>query len=94
MFRAADHVAHGPTGETWLLACDEDNGEVIPCGWPETYARASDCTLVKAATDEERMDILRLVGREGMDGLRASRARHQLGCALAAEPPAGMGGRA
>lgn len=78
MFRAGDHVHHGPTGEDWVLACDEESGEVIPCGWPETYARASDCTLKTPVTDAGRLALLREVGRPGAEGLRASRARHQL----------------
>lgn len=61
MFRAGDTVKHGPSGETWGLACDEDHGEVVCCGWPETQAQASDCTLVEAASDEERAETLRSV---------------------------------
>lgn len=83
MLRAGDTVFHRPSGEKWLLAYDEMNGEISACGWPESYARASDCELIQAATDEERLDLLRRVAKGG-DGysLRASRARHQ----LAAEP--------
>ena len=80
MFRAGDAVAHAPSGETWILACDEDNGRVIPCGWPESQAEASDCTLVEAATDEERVEILReAAAATGGYSYRRSLARHQLG---------------
>lgn len=58
-FRAGDIVFHTPSGEEWQLACDEDDGDVMPCGWPACIADASDCTLVKAATDEERTKMLR-----------------------------------
>lgn len=58
-FRAADTVKHGPSGEEWDLGCDEDNGEVFPNGWPPTIARASDCTLVEAASDKDRLAMLR-----------------------------------
>ncbi len=62
LFRAGDRVRHGPSGETWLLACDErEDGSVYPCGWPETRAMASDCSLVQATTDENRMAMLETV---------------------------------
>ncbi len=77
-FRAGDHVHHGPCDEDWVLACDEENGDVICCGWPETFAKASDCTLVRTATDEERIITLRDVV-EGCGGqMRGSRAKRQL----------------
>lgn len=53
-FRAGDVVKHEPSGETWSLAVDQFGDEVSPCGWPETIAKASDCTLIKHATDDER----------------------------------------
>lgn len=82
MFRAGDSVFHAPTGETWTLACDEENGEVVACGWPETLAYAKDCTLRKCATDAERLDLLhRAAASRGDDGcstLRSRRASRQL----------------
>lgn len=57
-FRAGDIVLHKPSGEEWQLACDEDRGEVLPCGWPACIAEAADCTLAKAATDDERTKML------------------------------------
>ena len=56
---AGDVVRHGPTGEEWILACDEDRGEVMPCGWPMCIAKAKDCALVKAATEDERAAMLK-----------------------------------
>lgn len=88
LLRCADHVLHRPTGEKWLLACDEQNGEIICCGWPETFARASDCDLLKAATDEERLELLREVAKPGRSDTRASRARYQLDLAGDAPVPA------
>lgn len=58
MFRAADRVFHRLTGETWILAIDQFGKNVSPCGWPETIAEASDCILIKAATDEQRITQL------------------------------------
>ena len=59
--RAGDTVKHLPTGETWVLACDEDDGRVMPAGWPESEARSSDCVLIQSATDMERLEMLRRV---------------------------------
>ena len=60
--RAGDRVHHGPTDEQWTIAIDEDsNGDIMPCGWPNGWAKASDCTLIRAATDEQRIEILKEV---------------------------------
>ena len=62
MFRAGDHVHHKPTGEDWVLAfgdLEDQTGQVSPCGWPETLAKAEDCYMLKAATDEEHDAMLR-----------------------------------
>ena len=56
--RAGDVVKHGPSGETWVVAHVEGN-DLAWSGWPEGIARTSDCTLVKAATDEEYEKALR-----------------------------------
>jgi hypothetical protein len=78
MLRAGDEVLHRPSGEKWLLACDEVRGEIICCGWPETFARASDCELLEAATDEQRLSILQQVSRGAGSDTRGSRAQRQL----------------
>lgn len=82
MFRAGDIVKHGPTGETWTLACDEERDEVQWAGWPEGFAKSKDCTLIKAATDEERIEMLEMCsksrGADGEVGWRARTAIHQL----------------
>ena len=57
-FRAGDHVQHFGSGETWVLACDQEGDEVVPAGWPESCAPAAHCRLVKAATDDERRKML------------------------------------
>jgi hypothetical protein len=58
VFRAGDTVRHELSGQEWVLAADERGGYVMPCGWPEGQAKASDCTLVEAASDEERLKML------------------------------------
>jgi hypothetical protein len=88
MFRAGDVVKHGPTGETWWLAVDEERGEVMPAGWPETIARASDCTIERAASDEQHISALREVSAG--QGLRGSIARDQLSKLGLAAPAAGQ----
>lgn len=52
-----DTVFHVPTGETWLVAYAE-NGHVVPCGWPCTMAKASECRLTRLASDTEREELL------------------------------------
>lgn len=82
-FRAGDGVYHRPSEETWVLAADQDGDEVVCAGWPESFAKASDCELKRAATDEERLKMLTQVA-EGCAGQSRGRlARHQ----LAAEVP-------
>lgn len=53
----ADHVMHGPSGETWLVAYVQGD-RLAWCGWPEGEAALADCTLVKKATPEERNKLL------------------------------------
>jgi hypothetical protein len=75
-FRAGDHIHHAPTGEDWLLAADERDGRVICCAWPEALGNASDCTLVRAVSDEDHVKVLRAVAEH--DGLRGVWARRDL----------------
>jgi hypothetical protein len=58
LFRAGDIVHHGPSGEDWVLAIDEENGRVQACGWPESMAEAKDCKLKFAASDDHRLVML------------------------------------
>ncbi len=78
--RAADTVKHGPTGETWYLGgADMERDEVYPCGWPETIAKASDCTLVKAATDEEHWKLVEeMAAKNSSPDVRVSHCKHLL----------------
>jgi hypothetical protein len=76
-FRAGDVVIHEPTGEEWVLACDEDNGDVYPAGWPTTIARAGQCRIVWPAWDNTRVDMLRSVAACGCP-VRSARARRDL----------------
>lgn len=46
-FKKGDTVRHHPTGETWILIRDEEDGYVYPGGWPTTRAKASDCTILR-----------------------------------------------
>lgn len=74
----ADHVKHGPTGETWLVGYVRGD-KLAACGWPDTLANLSDCTLVKKATDAERMSLLQQMAKS--TGHRASYARERLAAA-------------
>jgi hypothetical protein len=75
-FRAGDVVKHRPSGEEWVLSCDEERGEVLPAGWPESVGKADDCDLVTQASDTTRMDTWRHVSC--IDGYRGAIARKQL----------------
>jgi hypothetical protein len=74
-FKCGDHVKHRPSGETWVVAY-ADNEHVACCGWPETLAQASDCTLVKAATNEQHVDMLKRCAT--LDDSRGSHARAEI----------------
>lgn len=65
LLRAADIVHHAPSGDDWVLAVDEENGRVQPCGWPPTMADAKDCTLTTPATAEHRIVMLDEWAAEG-----------------------------
>lgn len=89
-FRAGDRVKHAGTGETWVLACDQQDNDVLPAGWPETLAKATHCRLVEAATDAARREMLTRVSqaRPGVDSGRRSRlAAAQLVAVVSGAPP-------
>jgi hypothetical protein len=64
-FRAGDHALHVPTGESWLLACDEHEGMVIAAGYPDRVAAAEEWALLETASDGQRLAMLRLVAGSG-----------------------------
>ena len=72
-----DTVRHGPTGETWLVAYVRGD-DLAPCGWPDTLALVSDCTLVTKATPEERLALLRDLAEMSTPDRRRSVARRVL----------------
>lgn len=76
--KAGDHVFHEPTGETWLVATNEEAGFFFAAGWPETRAESTDCKLVYSATDEEHRKLLREVSSSEGSGMRELVARRQL----------------
>jgi protein gp37 len=57
-FREGDEVKHIPSGETWVLAAVRDD-DVIPAGWPCAIEKASECELVKAATDKQHATMVK-----------------------------------
>lgn len=78
IIRCGDHVHHGPADETWVVAwADYETGDLAWCGWPNGMARLSDCTLVKAASDDEHFDLLKRV--LNVEDSRAARARRLYG---------------
>jgi hypothetical protein len=75
-----DVVLHKPTGERWVTAYV--SGENLCClGWPESFANVSDCTLIKEATPEERLLILKRMADMSSDDARKRYAIHRLSTA-------------
>lgn len=56
-FKTGDTVFHRPTGETWYLVKDEQDGWVTPGGWPPSQGRAEDCKLVETEAENHAPDI-------------------------------------
>lgn len=78
MFRAGDIVKHNPTGEEWVLAVDQEDDRVMPNGWPETLAYASDCEIVKRSTDSERREYIETWATKNTGDYRTLKAKRQL----------------
>lgn len=73
-----DVVRHVPTGEKWVVAFVKD-GDLSWCGWPEGWAKLSDCILIKKATAEERLKLLKeMANMQGDQDHRARYARAEL----------------
>ena len=72
-----DHVKHGPTGETWLVAFVEGD-RLAWCGWPPGLADLADCTLVQKATPGEREKLLASMAEIGEGDMRGRYARRVL----------------
>lgn len=75
-FRAGDLVRIKTLSpEEWVLACDEDNGHVLPAYCLPTRINVDDVELVTAATDEQRLDMLARYGEPNLDFRQALAAR-------------------
>lgn len=58
MIDCGDHIHHGPSGEDWVVSAVKGE-KLYWCGYPfGGYADLSDCTLVKKATDDQRLKLL------------------------------------
>jgi hypothetical protein len=52
--RCGDHVFHGKSGESWVVAyADKDRDEISWAGWPDGGARLQDCVLTGVADDAD-----------------------------------------
>ena len=59
-FVAGDVIQHNPTGHHGLVALDEeDDGLVWMLWWPHEAVKASECTMLRGATNETRERRLR-----------------------------------
>jgi len=75
--RAGDTVEHGPSGETWVVACTKPaTDRLIAAGWPESVVEMSDCKIVATCSDEKHREMLEACAKH--NGLRGSWARQQL----------------
>lgn len=72
-----DTVIHAPTGEAWTVACVE-NGRLSWCGWPEGTASLADCTLVRKAIPESRLELLKEIAAIGTSDHRQRYAAERL----------------
>lgn len=86
LFRAGDVVRQVADGEEWLLACDEENGHVLPLGWPCSREPVDSIELVKAASDDDRMRWLRELAARTDNDPRTLAAKRQLAAALPLPP--------
>ena len=73
-----DHVHHGPTGEDWVVAYVQGD-RIAWCGWPCGESRLEDCRLIRAASEEERLALLKQIADMSTDDPRRSYARWRLG---------------
>lgn len=73
-----DTVFHVLSGETWVVACVEDD-HLSWVGWPEGRANLADCQLIKKASDEEKHKLLvELANMNSPNDHRARYARYVL----------------
>lgn len=56
--RSGDTVLHRPSGEKWSVAF-VDGDKLVPRGWPLSYAKVSDCDLVRSCDDDTHETVLR-----------------------------------
>lgn len=77
--KAGDIIKHNPTGETWTVAsvCNRTQ-MLLCCGWPESMAPWSDCTLTKECDDTEHRKMLKGVMESCGGQLRGVWARRNL----------------
>ena len=71
-----DHVLHAPSGEPWVVAYVRGD-RLAWCGWPQGEATLTDCMLLKKATPEQRIKLLREIAKSGHDP-RGQYARDRL----------------
>lgn len=76
--KTGDTVRHGPTGEEWSVAyVDPENDRLAWSGWPEGYAKLSDCELIESCSDVESETELRKWAENRDADSRTRRARNE-----------------
>lgn len=76
LFQAGDIVTHCPTGERWMLGCDERHGLVFPRAANVECAPANECEFWRRVQGRERLATL--TDSAGSDWLHAYMAREDL----------------
>lgn len=56
--RAGDAVLHRPSGERWLVAAVNDQGDLYCAGWPCTRSSIEDCDLLEATSDDRHTEMV------------------------------------
>lgn len=76
--RTGDTVLHRPSGEKWSVAY-VDGDELVPRGWPLSYAKTTDCDLVASCDDETHDTVMRdMAIMNDQNDPRCRYARHYL----------------
>lgn len=74
VIRTSDSVYHLPSKEAWTVAW-ADKEELIPCGWPEGFARVKDCIVFEIASDEDYWKLVNEIANSTSDTFSYKKAR-------------------
>ena len=64
-------------GESLIVACVHD-GIVHPCGHPDRWIKTEECLLIRKASADDRLHLLRQMAQVTVSGHRPKCARERL----------------